>query len=372
MTNKRLLGRQEPYIRADCLFGFDALIRSFGGDHYDLADRAGLPRQAFTNSNMLISWPREGIFCELAARELDRPNFGLEHALSLPPTYPNAGAAIFLSQITRTFEEWFRACACYARYHTNAWTPLLIVDDGPLARLRLLENPLVMSPRHQTEGLIATLYLMARTVLSATTEKNQLVRFRHPKPHDTRLHQEIFDCPIEFEAPYNETVFLREHLDHPTNGHLVKLKPLFDVYLRHRISNMPLYDQSIAATVAAGIPAVLGTSLCNLEHFAASLGLSAKKLQRLLRQEGTSFSTILEDVRESLAREMLETTDVSISNISGFLGYAALSAFNLAFKRWTDMSPTSYRELNRIAGVGCENTEDASIGQPGPEDTRAV
>lgn len=347
LPHTRWIGRREAYIRADCLFGFDKLIRSFGGDPFDLSDRAGLPRQAFANSDMLISWSRQGLFCEFAARELNRLNFGLEHALSLPDTYPNAGAAIFLSQITETFEEWLSACERYARYHTNAWAPLLIKDDGPLVRLRLLEHPLVMSPRHQTEGLIASLYLMARTVLSATTEKADFVRFRHARPHDTRLHEEIFDCPIEFEASYNEMLFSREYLDRPTHGRLVKLRPLLDAYLRFRIAKMSLYDQSVAATVAAGIPAVLGTSLCNAENFAASMGLSSKKMQRLLREEGTSFSAILEGVRESLACEMLETTDVPIGNICGFLGYAGLPSFHLAFKRWTDMSPTVYRDLNR-------------------------
>lgn len=349
MIYKKLTGRREAYIRADCLFGLEGLIRSSGGDPYELADRAGLPREAFTNSDMLISWPREGIFCELAARELGRPNFGLEHALSLPDTYPNAGAAVFLSQITETFEEWFQACARYGRYHTDAWTALLIVDESPLACVRLLENPLTMSPRQQTEGLLASLYLMARSVLGAgPDEKSHVVRFRHARPHDIRLHQEIFDCAVEFEAIHNEFVFPAEYLSRPTNGRLVKLRPLLNAYLRYRLGNMPLYDQSLKATVAAGIPAVLGTSLCNAEHFAMSLGLSAKKLQRLLREEGTSFSALLEDVRKSLAREMLETTDVAIGNISGFLGYAALPSFNLAFKRWTDMSPSVYRERNRV------------------------
>lgn len=369
MIYKRLTGRREAYIRADCLFGFESLIRSFGGDPYDFAERAGLPREAFSNSNMLISWPRQGIFCELAAQELGRPNFGLEHALSLPDTYPNAGAAILLSQVTATFEEWFHACARYARYHTDAWTALLIVDESPLACVRLLENPLVMPPRHQTEGLVASLHLMAKTVLGAESdEKAHVVRFRHARPEDTRLHQEIFDCPVEFEALHNEFVFSSEYLARPTNGHLVKLKPLLNAYLRYRLGNMPLYDQSIRATVAAGIPAVLGTSLCNAEHFAMSLGLSAKKMQRLLREEGTSFSTLLEDVRQSLAREMLETTDIAIGNICGILGYAALPSFNLAFKRWTDMSPSVYRELNRVARACQESHENGDAREADESD----
>lgn len=359
----RWIGRREPYCRADCLFGFEALIRSFGGDPYDLAHRVGLPQQAFTNTNMLISWSRQGRFCELAARELNRPDFGLDHALSLPSTYPNAGGSIFLSQITANFEQWYRACERYARYHTNAWTPLLMTDDGPLARVRLLQDPLAESSRHQTEGLLASLYLMARTVLDATTQTAKLVRFRHARPGDIRLHEEIFGCPVEFEAPYNEFIFPRAYLAHPTKGRLVKLRPMFDAYLRYRISAMPSYDQSMTATVAAGIPAVLGTSLCNTEHFATSLGMSAKKLQRLLREEGSCFSAILEEVRESLACEMLKTTDVPIGNIAGFLGYAAFPSFNFAFRRWTGLSPRTYRDLHHKSG----KRDDRSEGFEGQE-----
>jgi len=350
-----MIGRREPYIRANCLFGFDDLVHSSGGDLHTLADQAGLPREAFSNPDILISWPRQGIFCELAAQEPGRPNFGLDHAFSLPNTYPTAGAAIFLSQITHTFEEWLDACERYARYYTNAWVPLLIRDGGPFAYVRLLKDPLAKSPRQQTEGLVATFYRMARTVIDATDEKAHLIRFRHARPCDTQPHEALFDCPVEFEAAHNELVFPHEYLNRPTNGRLAGLEPLLDLYLRYRIAKMPLYDQSVAATVAAGIPIVLNTSLCNLEYFAVSLGLSPKKLQRLLQQENTSFSAILDKVRESLACEMLETTDVPISNICGLLGYTALPAFNLAFKRWVGVAPSIYREFNRRKEKDCDS-----------------
>ncbi|BAV64472.1 AraC family transcriptional regulator ligand-binding domain-containing protein [Sphingobium cloacae] len=219
------------------MFGHEKLVRSYGGDPFDLAARVGLPRKAFTHSDMLISWSRQGVFCELVAEELDRPNFGLEHTMSLPDTFPNSGAAIFLSQITGTFEEWIHACERFTRFHTNAWTLHLIKDDSPFARLRVLEDPLARAPRQQAEGLVSSLYRMARTVINATTETNHLVRFRHPKPSDTRLHEELFGCPIEFDAPYNETVFRREYLERPTGGRLVTLRLVFDAYLRYRIAS---------------------------------------------------------------------------------------------------------------------------------------
>ena len=90
---------------------------------------------------------------------------------------------------------------------------------------------------------------------------------------------------------------------------------------------------------------MIGAGRCSLELASEALVLTPKKLQRLLAEEGTSFSEVLDGVRRRLAITMLKNPDLKIKIIAGMLDYATTQAFNLAFNRWTGMSPVAYRKV---------------------------
>jgi len=128
------------------------------------------------------------------------------------------------------------------------------------------------------------------------------------------------------------------------SGNLKGCRSIVDHHIRYRIRQMPIYDQTMATTVAQTIRSVVGTGLCSSEFVASLLGMSAKKLQRLLAREGTSFSVILERVRRSMATSLLSESTAPISRIAGLLDYSTIAPFTSAFKRWTGVSPRTFRK----------------------------
>jgi AraC-like DNA-binding protein len=72
---------------------------------------------------------------------------------------------------------------------------------------------------------------------------------------------------------------------------------------------------------------------------AAAAGLSERTLRRRLAAEGTSYQRLLDEVRETLALELLGT--LPVKDVAVRLGYAEASSFILAFRRWTGRTPTS-------------------------------
>jgi AraC-like DNA-binding protein len=84
-----------------------------------------------------------------------------------------------------------------------------------------------------------------------------------------------------------------------------------------------------------------------MEMAANQLGMSPKTLQRKLLQEKTTYSEILEQNRIGLAKELLETTDLSLSNISYKLGYQHHANFTRSFKRLCGITPSAYKNLIR-------------------------
>jgi AraC-like DNA-binding protein len=107
------------------------------------------------------------------------------------------------------------------------------------------------------------------------------------------------------------------------------------------------------------IPSLIGTGNCNIEFVAEALGTNVKRLQRTLASENTSFSEILEKVRQNMALRLLSESDAPIERIAGLLDYSSTPPFTLAFKRWKGMSPLQYRKKKR-AGYGAASAASSA------------
>jgi len=88
---------------------------------------------------------------------------------------------------------------------------------------------------------------------------------------------------------------------------------------------------------------VLRTDDAQVDLVAKRLGLTGRSLQRRLKDEGTSFQTVREEVRRELARRYLDD-GLAIAEISFLLGFSEPSAFFRAFKRWTGETPVAHRQ----------------------------
>ncbi|MGE3989835.1 helix-turn-helix domain-containing protein [Pseudorhodoplanes sp.] len=79
------------------------------------------------------------------------------------------------------------------------------------------------------------------------------------------------------------------------------------------------------------------------ERVAKRLNISARTLQRRLADWGVTFEELLDEYRRDRAFRLLMREDHSILEIAYSLGYSDPAHFTRAFKRWTGISPRSYR-----------------------------
>jgi AraC-like DNA-binding protein len=347
----------DRYIRATVLIGFRDIVESVGGNAEKLLADARIDAKALSDPDLLISYLRLGNLFELAARDLNQPSLGLAFSLSQPSHFPAHGPLVMLGNFVSTLQEWTDLSIQYWRFHSDAFTMLQRADEATgQAAFRYMLDSIAYPTRQLTESVLGNILRIVRKVGNVETDNPTLVRFQHARPRDLTLHEELFRCPVEFEAEHNELVFDPKYLAYPTGGALKVFKPILGYYIKSRIQAMPLYDQSMATTVALAIRSSVGTGRCNIEFLSTSLGLSPKKLQRLLGGEKTTFSEILERERMAMARKLLLTTDAPIANIAGLLDYSATAPFTQAFKRWTGMSPMEFRKAERPAFLQQDKT----------------
>lgn len=82
----------------------------------------------------------------------------------------------------------------------------------------------------------------------------------------------------------------------------------------------------------------------SLGHLAGAAGVSSRTAQRWLKEEGSSFKAILDDVRREQATRLVSTGGEPISAVAGRLGYSKQSSLHRSMLRWTGHNPTEYRK----------------------------
>lgn len=123
---------------------------------------------------------------------------------------------------------------------------------------------------------------------------------------------------------------------------------------RHRIAELLIWlgDSGIAFQVPAAetlpqkIRSLISSDLCRTwlsPEIARSFAMSEASMRRQLAAADTSLSQILIDVRLSRALELLQMTDLSVTQIALETGYASPSRFAARFRARFGLSPREIR-----------------------------
>lgn len=98
-----------------------------------------------------------------------------------------------------------------------------------------------------------------------------------------------------------------------------------------------------SAEVLKILKARVGRKPLTIEAIAEDINLSKRTLQRRLQQEMISFASLRDQVRFHKAIDCLMKLNMSIEDTSRFLDFSDRTSFTNAFKRWTKISPSTFR-----------------------------
>ena len=83
----------------------------------------------------------------------------------------------------------------------------------------------------------------------------------------------------------------------------------------------------------------------HIDHAANSMGIGRRTLQRYLAHQGTDCRGLVERFRCREAIRLLTESDIQLVELAHRIGYTDQANFGRAFRKWTGMSPRTYREL---------------------------
>lgn len=199
--------------------------------------------------------------------------------------------------------------------------------------------------RFVVERDAAAFHTLQREVYGSSVPGSRM-SLAHPAPPDLGAATEALGITPSFGAAENIVACDSAVLDTPlpqANSHTAALaqEQCRDL-LQRRLARAGLAGQVRDALVARL------SSPPTADEVATALHLSGRTMQRKLAAEGTSFRELLSEVRERLAEELL-ATGLPVAEVARRLGYAELSSFSQAFRRWKGLNARDFRGRHRTA-----------------------
>jgi AraC-like DNA-binding protein len=160
--------------------------------------------------------------------------------------------------------------------------------------------------------------------------------------HDRQQdYRDYYDCVVHFCADSNKLVFSSSLLDNP----LPQSDPESSRHFQQQCQLL------IAKLTSAGhfVDDVRMLMLArpgffpDIDYVAEKLGMSTRTLRRRLKEEGSNYRALLDEIRFGLAKEYLGKTNLPMEEICGLLGYSEAGNFSHAFRRWSGQSPRDWR-----------------------------
>lgn len=173
--------------------------------------------------------------------------------------------------------------------------------------------------------------------------------FDFPAPDYVQTYGEIFACAVNFNADRNELVFPSAWLNLPIASANQTMADVCTA-MCERLLGAGEGSRETQQMVRRLLLSRPGRRMYRLEEAAAELKLSTAQLRKRLYRVGTSYKTLVLEIRMALARHYLEDTNLAIQEIAYLLDYSQAAPFSRAFKAYYGQSPERAREATLRRG----------------------
>jgi AraC-like DNA-binding protein len=227
-----------------------------------------------------------------------------------------------------------------ARYFTLIHTGVrLAVIEGPdecVLDVGRNSDPVAVRP----DGEFSLAVFVSRLRQSVAGGSLSLVRIEcaYPEPRDRRELDRFFACPLKFDCRSNRLVLSPQDWARAPLKSEPGLFRVLDDHARRLEAELPALT-SLTAQVRMLIAQELKGGRPLAAHVSKRLGMSERSLQRRLKEEGESFFKLLDELRAQHAAVYLKHQQLSQAEVAHLLGFADVSAFHRAHRRWTGRPP---------------------------------
>jgi AraC-like DNA-binding protein len=327
-------------VHARILRFFPELVLEHGGDPVVLMHRAGIGLENLPEGGSDASYRQVVHLMELAASELDCPDFGLRLA-ALQNGGRMFGPLGLVMQNSRTFGD----ALDYVSNHTYAHSLAARIwfERSRSEKTLFVGHDILLDwLPNKTQAIEQILLLGHLAALEMTGGQTRVRRvdFRHQPVSPPKTYRCYFGCEVRFGQNQDGVLFSERDLERPIIDPDARVYQATISFIDAEFSR---HQPPLPVQVRGVVMRFLGTEHCTNERVAAELNLHPRTLHRRLTDEGTSFQQIKNAVRCDTLLYYVQATDLDFTFISEKLGFAEQSVMTRYCNHWLSASPTKLR-----------------------------
>ncbi len=322
-------------------------LRLSGVDPLELMAEAGIDGAKLADPEWRVSGDRYSAFLQRCVELSGDEAFGLLAAEQLRPQVLRSLGLAWLASDTvyaglQRLVRFARIVSTAARLSMREESGLVIIELGSIAGA----EQTLGADRDYAVGSVVRMCNLALGEFIAPAA----VTLDRPRPAQPERWESKLCSRVTFDSEVCSLSWYRADIEEPlVTGDPVLARAndeLAEAYLQSFL------NRSTARDVADKILLLLPDGPPSQQQVAEALHISNRTLQRKLKDEGTSFSDLLQDTRLQLARRYLDQGSRSVVETAYLLGFSEPSTFSRAFKRWTGRSPAEFREAAKAGKAG--------------------
>jgi AraC-like DNA-binding protein len=334
----------------------DDVLRSLGADPAQILENVGLEPNLFVNLERTILYSDLELLSE-AMRATGCRDLGLH--VGILQGIDAAGLVGLVSMNSPTVRDALGVIVAGLKTTDGGGAVMLAVRDDVATLGYSVIAGGVKNAEQFCDASVAILLNAMRQFCGMRWCPDRVYLMNEP-PEDLDQFAQFFGAPIEYRAPVARMTFDSAVLDRPVEVH--------DPSYREILA--PILEKAIEAATGDFVVAAksilhsnFGDGRLSRSDASRALGVSVDVLTRRLKSAGVTFTDLAEQLKIERAQGLL-LKEKRIREISSDLGFADVSSFSRAFKKWVGQSPGRWREA-RIAGRALEavKVENADSGE---------
>jgi AraC-like DNA-binding protein len=320
-------------LRSSILAELPGLLAELGHSH--VLKEMGIDTGALQDTERPIRLRDAGALLEGCVARTGRQQLGL--LLGMRGGVATLGAVGLLAQSAPDVESALRALIDYLHHHDRGAVPTLGLERQAVTLGYAIYEPEVPATDQIYAAAMAIALQIMRELCGPHWYPTEVwLPFR--KPPDASPFALLFKAPLRFDADQAALVFPAHWLKRPL------ARPDPDAQRTIKLQLDAADPADFVCLVRRTARSLVVRGQLSETAVAAALAVSRRTLVRLLQARDKTFRDIMNEVRLEAACQLLRDTDNSVAHVAASLGYANASPFARAFRHWTGLRPTEWRD----------------------------
>jgi AraC-like DNA-binding protein len=330
----RMATTNRSYQRVGGLVVVPDLLREMGGDPAVILSRAGVETSALDHVENRIPYLSMGRLFHECAFATSCPHFGLSVGQRIGLLHLGIPGAVI--RHSATLRAGLQRFLVYQHLDNQGHATFLSEGEGTVSLGYAIYQRGAEFIDQMYDTFLATACNVMRELWGSRWAPEE-VQFSRTTPADLGAYRRFFRAPCRFDRERTAIFFSTALLNRP----MPEANP---EQLRRLEQEALIFGKDeLLSRLRRALRIMLLSGRSSAQEVAALLFLHRRTLNRRLRDQGTHFQQILDEIRFEAACQLLDNTRLPLTGIAASLGYSESSAFTRAFRRWCGVAPSRRR-----------------------------